>query len=78
MINSLKEKMSSLKRIQIQSDEEFVVEVVHKGIKMSELIIGIHELEYQATTGKSNVKAHVINPNGFGEHEVVHTKYSTE
>lgn len=78
MISSLNDKMTQLKRIQIQSDEEFVVDVMHKGIKMSELIVGVHELEYLAGSGKSNVKVHVINPNGFGEHEVVTTKYSSE
>jgi hypothetical protein len=77
-MNSLKERMSTLKRISIQSDEEFVVEVSHKGVVMSELIVSVNELEYQASTGKSRVKVHFFNPNGFGLTETVTTTFGDD
>lgn len=77
-MSSLIEKMSTLKRIQMQSNEELVIEVIHRGIKMSELIFSVYDIEYQASTGKANVKANVFNTNGFGEQVVVTVKYVSE
>lgn len=70
--------MSTLKRITINSDEECVVQIMHKGIKMAELLVSIHDIEYRANDQKSNVKVTVYNPHGFGEQEITTVKYSKD
>lgn len=79
-MSSLIEKMSTLKRIVIEPDQQIVIEVKKNGLTMSEFVVGLHGLDYQASTGKSNIKVHAINPNGFGEQhtEIVTTTYSND
>lgn len=76
-MNSLIEKMSVLKRIVISPHEEFVVEI-NDGIINAEFMVAIDRIEYQASTGKSNIRIRTINPHGFGEPEVEIVKYVSE
>jgi hypothetical protein len=69
-MNSLKEKMSGMKRITIEADEEFVLEIVKNGLTLAELAVNVADLEYNASTGKSRVRICTVNPKGFGTNEV--------
>jgi hypothetical protein len=76
-MNSLIERMKVLKRIVIEPHEDFVVEV-NDGIKKAEFMVGIDRMEYQMSTGKSNIRIRTINPHGFGEPEIETIKYVSE
>jgi len=71
-MNSLIERMKALNRIVINSDEEFVLEVKHKEVTISELKISIKDINYHINSGTSTVSLNVVNPKGEGDEQSIH------
>ena len=63
MKGSLEHKMDILPSIEIDTNEQFVLKVKGREIK---LMIGISTLEYQLGSGKSSITLQIYNPNPIG------------
>lgn len=57
-MGSLEEKATLMKRIVIERDESFVIEVHHKGVKLAEVVTAVEHLTYSLTGGTSKFKLH--------------------
>ena len=67
---SLGEKVKSMPRIIIDSDQEFIVEVKHNGVSIAEVVCFIQELHYDMSKNESRVSLSVYNPHFKGKQTI--------
>lgn len=77
MIGSVIERMKSLKRLKIQTDESFTLEIKRGKIIVAELMVQVHEISYNVLTKESDVKISVINPFGMTNKTTI-TEFSND
>lgn len=61
-MNSLLERMTTLKSIEIDSDEDFVLKIKHKNFN-TEVLIRVMKMEFSPENGLKEISILALNPN---------------
>ena len=69
-MSSIKEKMKTMPRITIDSEEGFVVEVKREGMVIAEVICHVQEITFNPVKQESKCKLSVYNPHFDGKQTI--------